>query len=891
MKREEIEQLRRRAAELAKSAAPDAGEILALVDALKAAGEFGTARLLLDQLRPRLAEPPADAVKLAQAHALCTYKDVNLQADRRFLKALAILEEIGLRDPQCRDKETLGQGGAIYKRRWESSGQVAHLHVALAFYRAGWARDAQNDRGWCGVNAAYLLDLLAFRERIDAIRSATPPTQAEAWEAQAKTLRDEMLAQLPAIFANDEKPKDYWAFATLAEIHFGLGQYAAAGEQLAAAARTGPSDWERQTTARQFVNLARLRRVPPPAAGASEAHWHEAWRALSQLLGADTAAVVESWRGKVGLALSGGGFRAALVHLGVLARLAECGVLGSVETLSTVSGGSIVGAQYYLELRRLLQTRTDSTITRGDYVELVRGLIGDTLSGVQDNLRVRVLSNLWSNLKMLFPGSYSRSMRMGELYERCLFDRVGERRAEGVPRRLRDLPVAPAPTANARACGPDFKPRMGNWLRWAKVPNLMLNTTSLNSGHNWHFTARWMGEPPGLTGDEIDMNERYRRLYYPQAPSKALRDYPLAYAVAASSCVPAMFEPLSLKGLYPGRTVRLVDGGVHDNQGMAALLDDDCDFILCSDASGQMESQAKPADGMLGVFWRADGILQDRVRESQYHGVKARADAGALHGLFFVHLKQELDPAPIDWIDCDNPHVEPPASSCTSYGVDREIQRLLSEIRTDLDSFTEVEAYALMASGYQLTAHQLRELDREHQASGLPGSWGGFRIDAAEWHDADGGAYWPFAALMPIMRLAPDSADLRRLDLARQLKAGSIMFGRVWHLVNGLRYSAYALGALAFAAATSGLWLHRGDTVSWSFSADVWTITGVVAATLLGLAFPLTNYLIPQRAGQNVVLGVVVAVFGCIVSNIHLIVFEPLLKRRGKLARLLRLPA
>jgi predicted acylesterase/phospholipase RssA len=46
----------------------------------------------------------------------------------------------------------------------------------------------------------------------------------------------------------------------------------------------------------------------------------------------------------IGLALSGGGFRAAAFHLGVLRRLRELGVLGQIRVMSTVSGGSIVGA-------------------------------------------------------------------------------------------------------------------------------------------------------------------------------------------------------------------------------------------------------------------------------------------------------------------------------------------------------------------------------------------------------------------------------------------------------------------------------------------------------------------------------------------------------------------
>lgn len=49
---------------------------------------------------------------------------------------------------------------------------------------------------------------------------------------------------------------------------------------------------------------------------------------------------------KVGIALSGGGYRAALFHAGVLDGLERKGVY--VENLSTVSGGSIIGAYYAL---------------------------------------------------------------------------------------------------------------------------------------------------------------------------------------------------------------------------------------------------------------------------------------------------------------------------------------------------------------------------------------------------------------------------------------------------------------------------------------------------------------------------------------------------------------
>ena len=44
------------------------------------------------------------------------------------------------------------------------------------------------------------------------------------------------------------------------------------------------------------------------------------------------------------LCLSGGGFRAAVYHLGVARRLHERGILPQIRRISCVSGGSILGA-------------------------------------------------------------------------------------------------------------------------------------------------------------------------------------------------------------------------------------------------------------------------------------------------------------------------------------------------------------------------------------------------------------------------------------------------------------------------------------------------------------------------------------------------------------------
>ena len=46
---------------------------------------------------------------------------------------------------------------------------------------------------------------------------------------------------------------------------------------------------------------------------------------------------------RLGLALSGGGFRAAAFHLGTFLKLRELGLLDKVDVISCVSGGSIAG--------------------------------------------------------------------------------------------------------------------------------------------------------------------------------------------------------------------------------------------------------------------------------------------------------------------------------------------------------------------------------------------------------------------------------------------------------------------------------------------------------------------------------------------------------------------
>lgn len=289
---------------------------------------------------------------------------------------------------------------------------------------------------------------------------------------------------------------------------------------------------------------------------------------------------------RVGLALSGGGFRASLFHIGLLAHLAEQDLLRQIEVISTVSGGSIIGALYYLHVRELLQGKRDTDIKCMHYVEHVETLQREFLKGVQENLRMRTFSNPWKNWRM-YGRKYSRSDRIAELYAKHFY-------SPAVEPQLR--PTVPLPRLRIVPLGADqqFHPFKGgpggaapNADRKSKVPVLVINTTTLNTGHNFQFTATWMGEPPpqGAQG-KIDKNTRLRRAYYRELPAK-YQELPLGVAVAASACVPAVFPPLALTDLFEDWTPQLVDGGVHDNQGIEGLLDNQCTHLIVSDASGQ----------------------------------------------------------------------------------------------------------------------------------------------------------------------------------------------------------------------------------------------------------------------------------------------------------------
>lgn len=847
-------------------------EVLELAEDLKAEKVFTYARRILARTvrDARIHDDKKLRLKIYQQLSLCTYKDTDLPVDERLNRALVILREVEDLS-ETKNQETLGLTGAIYKRKWEIDNQKAQLERSLLYYLRGYREGAGFDLGYTGINAAFVLDLLARQEEVEAKKANLTSETAAQRRAEARTIREDVIKQVEPIVdkpGNDGPVGEWWFYSTLAEAQFGLGNYedAVGWLQKGKAAVKEIHEWEYEATIKQFAALANAQSGDTGLSG-DDFEDTPAWKALKEFFGNNAAPVRSAFVGKIGLALSGGGFRASLFHIGMFARLAELDILRRVEVLSCVSGGSIIGAHYYLEVRKLLQSKPDDQITRQDYIDIVRRLETNFLTGVQRNIRVRVAAELLTNLKMIFLSNYTRTQRAGDLYEREIFSSVEDGEGDK-PRWLNNLNIKPAGEPD------NFAPKYHNWRREAKAPILLLNAATLNTGHTWQFTTSWMGEPPAGIGSEIDGNDYLRRMYYHEAPDER-QEMRLGHAVSASACVPGLFEPLALDKLYPNRTIRLVDGGVCDNQGIGGLLEQDCTVLLVSDGSGQMGSLPDPSNGLLGVPLRSNTILQARVRAAQYQELSARKRSALLRGFMFIHLKSDLTVDPVDWINCqdpydasDDPDADHRKDPFTRYGIAKNIQERLAAIRTDLDSFSDAESYALMTSAYRMTEYELKD------GKCVPG-----------FQEPKEQVNWDFLAIEEAMK----EPGGKNKYLMKLLGASNSLTFKIWKLSTPLKITAWILGAAALA-------LLVWACLRWANQRIFPTITigraGILALTIIAIAlltFIFGKWFMRITRLRNTLtrigIGIVMSLLGFLVARVHLHIFDKIFLRYGSLER------
>jgi len=191
----------------------------------------------------------------------------------------------------------------------------------------------------------------------------------------------------------------------------------------------------------------------------------------------------------ISLALSGGGYRAMLFHVGTLRRLNDAGLLPELSVVSSVSGGSIVAGLLAQRWYRL-GFNDEGKATR--FIEEIENPLRDLASRTTD-----VSAAIGSMLPFMSAASIQASRFDELLFEGAL---------------LQDI----APGPDQARLRPDQRPR----------PLFIFNATSLQTGELWQFRPTAMGG--SITHWTSTANIR------------------LSQAVAASSGFPPVLSPLEL---------------------------------------------------------------------------------------------------------------------------------------------------------------------------------------------------------------------------------------------------------------------------------------------------------------------------------------------------------
>jgi NTE family protein len=242
----------------------------------------------------------------------------------------------------------------------------------------------------------------------------------------------------------------------------------------------------------------------------------------------------------LGVAISGGGSRAAVFSAAVLFELRKYGILQQVDVISSVSGGSYTSALYALSC--------DDAESCPATVEGPKRMVwteDEVYRRLQRNFIARWFGNwFWpNNIAMYWLTDFNRSQIMAKTLDANLFDNslLGH---EGY--RFQDLnPQRPYLIINAT----DFS----NHGQKPYQPSSLLSGLGGACGRTrfFPFTQETFAE----LGSDLDQ-------------------YRIADAVVASSAFPAVFNYVTLKDFKkkPEQYVHLLDGGPFDNLGVVALL-------------------------------------------------------------------------------------------------------------------------------------------------------------------------------------------------------------------------------------------------------------------------------------------------------------------------------
>tara|TARA_R110002051_G_scaffold181774_1_gene251343 strand:+ start:110921 stop:112219 length:1299 start_codon:yes stop_codon:yes gene_type:complete len=299
---------------------------------------------------------------------------------------------------------------------------------------------------------------------------------------------------------------------------------------------------------------------------------------------------------RIGLALSGGGYRATIYHLGTLKKLKELKLLDQVNVISTNSGGSITGAAFGLYGDNF--ENFEKIIRKGVKSSVIKGVVTSPLFLL---LGVITFMFFLAIIYFLFTSIAWLSLLLFVFYFMAFL--------------LFQFKIFPISSINERIYDKYFFHKK-SLSDLSKNKTFAINATNVETGTLFTFSREKMNDSS---------------YSHPKDKGKPIifkhKDFPIARAVAASTCVPFVFSPVKIaKSFYVNKddieraNPRLIDGGIYDNQGVHKIAFPNStyssDIIIVSDAGNELPFK-NSYKNVLPLLIRTTDIFMNRIKNFQ----------------------------------------------------------------------------------------------------------------------------------------------------------------------------------------------------------------------------------------------------------------------------------
>jgi NTE family protein len=357
---------------------------------------------------------------------------------------------------------------------------------------------------------------------------------------------------------------------------------------------------------------------------------------------------------KIGLALSGGGSRAIAFHLGCLRALNRLGLLDRVTVLSTVSGGSVIGAYFHAH--------------QGDFASFEARIRALLAQGLAAPMRRKLLSPLGIKVTAAFVMVGTVALAVAAIKAAVKIIGIVTPRSLAVHFERFDIrsPLHrfASRTSLLESTLDDLLFKQASLNDLPSRPHLVINATELRTGSAFRFGTMESG------------SWRWGKLHR--------NEVSVAHAVAASAAyplfLPALDETLTFdkNGALGSARVLLTDGGIYDNLGLGCLWPDrspdvslnviPIDTIICCSA-GYGLRQEPPSQFLFARMLSVFSAIFDRAQNASIHRLHEAQRTGKIKTFIFPYLGQldgKLPNPPANLVRREEAHAYPTNFSAMS---------------------------------------------------------------------------------------------------------------------------------------------------------------------------------------------------------------------------------